>query len=155
MIYKEDMKRKLNHFAHLRNAFVATRKETLASLFILLCVTFIFTLVLYFAERMQNPNYNLWDALVWVVVKYVEDPAEVASAPETVFGQVIGTMVGILGIAIFVVPAGLLGSGLLEVMADEKKQEKTDKNSVLLHKRFRCIAQSLSFYIDKNGHKIS
>ena len=149
------MKRKLNHFAHLRNAFLATRKEALASLFILLCVTFVFTLVLCFAERTQNPQYNLWDALVWVVVKYVEDPAEVAIAPVTVFGQVIGTMVGILGIAIFAVPAGLIGSGLLDAMNDEKKQEQIDKNSVLLHKRFRRIAQSLSVYTDKNGHKIS
>ena len=38
------MKRKINHFTHFRNAFVATRKDAVASLFILLCVTFIFTL---------------------------------------------------------------------------------------------------------------
>ena len=149
------MKRKINHFAHFRNAFVATRREAAVSLLILLFVTFIFTLILWLAESAQNPNYNFWDALVWVLVKYVEDPAEVALAPATVFGQVIGTMVGILGIAIFAVPAGLLGSGLLDAMADEKKQEKTDKNSTLLHKRFRRIAQSSSFYIDKKGYKVS
>ena len=110
------------------------------------------SLILWLSETAQNPNYNFWDALVWVLVKYVEDPAEVAIPPATVFGQVIGTMVGILGIAIFAVPAGLLGSGLLDAMADEKKTEKIYKNSILLHKRFRRIAQSSSVYINTKGY---
>ena len=149
------MKRKPKHLKHFCNAFRATRSEAAVSLLILLCVTIIFTLILWFAESAQNPNYNFGDALVWVLVKYVEDPAEVAIAPATVFGQVIGTMVGILGIAIFAVPAGLLGSGLLDAMAEEKKQKKIDKNSILLHKRFRRIAQSSSFYINNQGYKVS
>ena len=149
------MKRKLNYFVHFRNAFVATRREAAVSLLILLIVTGIFTGVLFLAESSQNPHYNLLDALVWVVVKYVEDPAEVAIAPVTIFGQVIGTMVGILGIAIFAVPAGLLGSGLLDAMAEGKKKEKTYKNSIALHKRFRRVAQTSSFFIDKKGYKVS
>ena len=146
---------KPKHLKHFRNAFRATRSEAAVSLLVLLCVTLIFTLILWLAESAQNPNYNFGEALVWVVVKYVEDPAEVTIAPATVFGQVIGTMVGILGIAIFAVPAGLLGSGLLDAMAEEKKQKKIDKNSILLHKRFRRIAQSTSFYINNQGYKVS
>lgn len=140
---------------HFGKAFKATRSEAAVSMLILLCVTLIFTLILWGAESAHNPYYNFWDALVWVIVKYVEDPAEVAIAPATVFGQVIGTMVGILGIAIFAVPAGLLGSGMLDAMAEEKKEEKIYKNGIKLHKRFRRIAQSSSYYVNDNGHKIS
>lgn len=53
----------------------------------------------------------------------MEDPADIVSPPVTVLGQVIGTLVGVLGIAIFAVPAGLIGSGLMEAM-DENKREK-------------------------------
>lgn len=139
----------------LRKAFVATRREAAASMVVLLFLTFIFTVVLWFAEGSGRPEYSLWDALVWVIVKYVEDPAEVATAPVTIFGQVIGTMVGMLGIAIFAVPAGLIGSGLLDAMADEEKNKIIEKNSKLLHKRFRRVAQTSSTIINERGYKVS
>lgn len=112
--------RLFHNFGLLYRAFVATRREASVSVMILLFVTLIFSIVLWIAEHAANPDYSLWDALVWVVVKYVEDPADVVVAPVTVLGQIIGTLVGILGIAIFAVPAGLIGSGLLDTMAEER-----------------------------------
>ena len=117
------MKGLFKNLSLLGKGFLATRREAGASLVILFFLTFIFTLVLWLAESTGRPEYSLWDALIWVVVKYVDDPAEVAVAPITIFGQVIGTMVGMLGIAIFAVPAGLIGSGLLDAMADDEKNE--------------------------------
>ena len=61
--------------------------------------------------------------MVWIFVKYVEAPADIVSPPVTILGQAIGILVGVLGIAIFAVPAGLIGSGLMEAM-DENKREK-------------------------------
>ena len=74
---------------------------------VLALVTILFAIALFIAEHSASPNYNFWDALVWTFVKYVEDPADIVSPPVTVFGQVIGTLVGVLGIAIFAIPAGL------------------------------------------------
>lgn len=147
--------RPFNGFSLIRKAFVATRREAGVSLLILLIVTLIFAIVLYWAESNNNPDYGFVDALVWVVVKYVEDPADVVTAPATIFGQVIGTLVGLLGIAIFAVPAGLIGSGLLDAMEEEKKQEKTNKNSKSLHKRFRRVLQSASYFVDERGYKLT
>ena len=125
------------------------------SVMILLFVTLIFSIVLWIAEHAANPDYSLWDALVWVVVKYVEDPADVVVPPVTVLGQIIGTLVGILGIAIFAVPAGLIGSGLLDTMAEERQQERTNDSCQLLHKRFRRITQPASFFVNEMGHKVA
>ena len=133
---------------------MALRREIFASLVILIFVTLCFTVVLWIAEYRNNPDYTLWDAMVWVVVKYVEDPADVVTPPVTIFGQVIGTLVGILGIAIFAVPAGLIGSGLLDAMAEDKQHAEIVRNGKLLHKRFRRVVQSASWVYNERGHKI-
>ena len=73
------------------------------SLKVLAIVSMIFALALFLAERPSNPDYSFWDSLVWTFVKYVEDPADIVDAPVTVFGKIIGTLVGVLGIAIFAV----------------------------------------------------
>ena len=117
---------KLKHFDRFRlfqKAYSTTRREIAVSLVALCFVTIIFTLLMWIAEHSTNSDYSLVDALVWTVVKYVDDPADVAFAPQTIFGQVIGTMVGILGIAIFAVPAGLIGSGLMSAIDDDKEEE--------------------------------
>lgn len=137
----------------LKNAFLSMRREMLASLTVLFCVTIFFTIALWIAESCHNSEYSIIDAFVWTVVKYVEDPADVTMAPQTIVGQIIGTMVGILGIAIFAVPAGLIGSGLINAMEQEEEEKKTHKNSVSLHKLFRRIPQPSSWFHDKDGYK--
>ena len=144
------MKRLLNSLGLFRKAFIATRREVSASLSILLFATVLFTVIMWIAESRSNEEFSLGDAFVWIIAKYVDDPADITTPPVTLLGQFVGTMVGILGIAIFAVPAGLVGSGLLDAMEDDKRNEATAKNSKLLHKRFRRIAQSSSwFYNDK------
>ena len=145
----------LHNFTLFGRAFKSTRREAIASVTILFIVTLFFTIVMWIAESHNNPDYTLWDAMVWVIVKYVEDPADVVMAPLTTFGQIIGTLVGILGIAIFAVPAGLIGSGLLDAMQEEKHDEEVAQNSILLHKRFRRIGQSSSWVYNNRGHKVS
>lgn len=149
------IKRLFNNLSLLGKAFMKTRRQAGASLVILFFLTLISTTLLCVAEKIGRDDYDIWDALVWVVVKYVQDPAEIATTPITIFGQVVGTLVGVLGIAIFAVPAGLIGSGLLDAMADEEEKEKIEKNSRLLHKRFRRVFQSASTIINKKGNKVS
>lgn len=145
----------LNGFHLFYRAYVTTRREIVVSLVVLFFVTAVFTLVMWVAESSANPDYTLVDALVWTIVKYVEDPADVAMAPRTLLGQVVGTMVGILGIAIFAVPAGLVGSGLMNAIEEDKMEDMTAKNGRLLHKLFRRIPQSPSWYKSENGLKVT
>ena len=108
-----------NGFHLLKRAFVLTHRQIMASLVILLAATLVLSTIMWLAER-NNEGYEIFDALVWVIVTYVEDPADVTQAPVTLLGQTIGTLVGVLGVAIFAVPAGLVGSGLLDAMTEEK-----------------------------------
>jgi voltage-gated potassium channel len=137
-----------------RRAYDATRHQIWISVKLLMLITVFFAILLWIGEGSKNPDFGFVDAIVWTFVKYVEDPADVTTSPVTIFGQFVGTMVGVLGIAIFAVPAGLIGSGLLEAIEDEKKEKKIEKNSILLHKRFRRISQNTSFFINENKQKV-
>ena len=145
----------LNSFHLFKKAFIKTRREVFASLMILFLVTMVFTIVMWIAEKFNDSNYSFGEAMVWIITKYVEDPADVTSPPITILGKFIGTMVGILGIAIFAVPAGLIGSGLLDAMEDDKQEEITAKNSIKLHKCFRRISQSNSWFYNEKKLKIT
>ena len=145
----------LNSFHLFKKAFIKTRREVFASLIILFIVTMGFTIVMWIAEHLNDSDYTFWEAMVWIITKYVEDPADVTSPPVTMLGQFVGTMVGILGIAIFAVPAGLIGSGLLDAMEDDKQEKITAKNSIKLHKCFRRISQSNSWFYNEKKLKIT
>jgi voltage-gated potassium channel len=52
-------------------------------------------------------------------------------------GKLIGTLVGILGVAIFAVPAGLIGSGLTDAMDEEKREDELNGFRRRMQKAFR------------------
>ena len=139
----------LNGMQLFGRAFRATRREIWVSLKVLAVVTLLFALAMYVAEHFQNPEFSFWDALVWTFVKYVDDPADIADAPVTIVGKVVGTLVGVLGIAIFAVPAGLIGSGLMEAMADEKREQELQDFRQRMRKSFRrTVDKSLRGYLN-------
>lgn len=132
-----------------KRAYDATKHQIWISVFLLLIVTVVFALLMWIAEGNSNPNFNFWDALVWTFVKNVDDPAGITSSPITVFGQIVGTMVGVLGIAIFAVPAGLIGSGLMEAMDEKKHEEEIESYHQRIIKAFRRGAnKSLRTYLN-------
>ena len=46
----------------------------------------------------------------------------------TLIGRIIACIIGLLGIALFAVPAGLIGAGFSEAMGKELHKEITEKN---------------------------
>ena len=141
-------------------AYKSTKHEIWVSVKLLAVLTIVFAVVMFVAEHSANEGYSFWDALVWTFVKYVDDPADIASSPETVPGKVIGTLVGVLGIAIFVVPAGLIGSGLMDAMSEEKHEEELNEYQGRMRKSFRRFAnKSLRSYLntlpDRGGEEFA
>ena len=124
-------------FSLFGKAYRATHHEIWVSLKVLAIITIIFASAMFLAERSLNPDYSFWDALVWTFVKYVEDPADIAEAPVTMIGKIVGTLVGVLGIAIFAVPAGLIGSGMMDAMSEDKREEELATFRRRMQKAFR------------------
>lgn len=134
--------RYMHSFQLLANAFRSKKNELLVSMQFLLIVTLILSFILFFVEHEAQPEAydNGLYSVIWAFAQYVGDPGGFGEYPPiTVAGQVIAFIVGILGIAMFAVPAGLIGSGFTEVMEEEKKEEETNKNVMTLKQAFRFV----------------
>ena len=120
-------------------AVKSTRHEMWVSLQVLVAATLVLSLLLYLVEHAAQPEVfrNYWDALLWSFMGYIEDPGEFAQyAPVTFWGRVLKIMCAIVNIAIFAVPAGLLGGGFSDAIADDKRSRELDDYKSRLMKAF-------------------
>lgn len=131
--------RYMKSFRILGDAISSKKQELTVSLAFLSILTVILSFLLYFAEHAAQPELceNGWKTMVWAFAKYLGDPGKIADFPMVTFwGNLIAIIVGVLGIAIFAVPAGLISSGFIEVMEERRKTAETKKNVVKMHLAF-------------------
>lgn len=129
--------RYLKSFQLLTKAIKSKRSEMLVSLQFLVIVTLILSFILFFFEHKAQPEVydNGFASVVWAFAQYIGDPGNFADTPPITFvGRIIACVIGILGIAIFAVPAGLIGAGFTEAMENEKeKQQIKDNITSIVH----------------------
>lgn len=120
--------RYMKAFNVLSRAMRAKKDEMWVSVQFLTIVTLILSFVLFFVEHEAQPEVynNGWTSVLWAFAQYIGDPGNFADTPPiTITGRVIACIIGVLGIAIFAVPAGLIGSAFSEVMEKDEQKEKT------------------------------
>ena len=131
--------RYMRSFRLLQQAISSKSKEMFISLQFLVIVTLILSFVLFFYEHAAQPEIydNGITSVVWAFAQYIGDPGGFADTPPITFvGRIIACIIGLLGIALFAVPAGLIGAGFSEAMDKELHKEITDNNIKKLHKAF-------------------
>lgn len=131
--------RYMKAFRFLGTAVRSKKTEMIVSFQFLLIITVVLSLLLYIVEHDANPNMigDGWKSFVWAFAKYIGDPGKVADEPiVTAAGQVIAFIVGVLGIAIFAVPIGLIGSGFTEAIEEQQKEKEIQNNVDKLHRAF-------------------
>lgn len=131
--------RYMKSFRLLGDAFRSKRRELWISLQFLCIVTLILSFLLFFVEHQAQPEVydNGWRSVLWAFMQYIGDPGGFADTPPVTFwGRVIAVLVGVLGIAIFAVPAGLIGSGFIETIEATRKEEELEERRNLLYQRF-------------------
>ena len=138
--------RYMKAFSILSRAIRAKKQEMIVSLQFLTIVTLILSFILFFVEHEVQPDVynNGWRSVVWAFAQYIGDPGGFADTPPiSLTGRLIACAIGILGIAIFAVPAGLIGSAFTEVM-DEDREDEHIKNTIsrIVH----------TFKFDKDQH---
>ena len=132
--------RYMKSFKLLSAAIKSKSKELYVSLQFLVIITLILSFILFFAEHEAQPEVynNVWNSVLWAFAQYIGDPGNFADIPPiTLCGRIIACLIGVLGIAIFAVPAGLIGSGFTETMDEEKKKEEIANNIKKLHLAFK------------------
>ena len=131
--------RYMTSFKLLKAAFMSKKAELAVSLQFLCIITLILSFLLFFVENKAQSEYytNGWKAMVWAFNQYIKDPGGFAYVPPaSTIGKLIACAIGILKIAIFAVPAGLIGSGFLQAVNAQKENETLKKISEKLHLAF-------------------
>ncbi len=121
--------RYIKAFNVLARAIRSKKNEMLVSLQFLCIITLMLSFILYFVEHEAQPEVydNGWTSVIWAFAQYIGDPGGFAETPPITFwGRIIACIIGVLGIAIFAVPAGLIGSAFTEVMEKDEKKEKIE-----------------------------
>ena len=118
------------------NAIKNKGKELILSMQVVVFLTVILSALLYHIENSAQPDNfgDIIDAFVWSLSKFIGGVGGYgAFEPITFWGQVMATIVGLLGIALFAVPAGIIGAGFVEEIETIKSDEDlVQKNNLLL-----------------------
>lgn len=132
--------RYMKAFSILSRAISSKKREMIVSLQFLSIITLILSFILFFVEHEAQPEVyaNGWTSVVWAFAQYIGDPGNFADTPPvTLVGRLIATIIGILGIAIFAVPAGLIGSAFTEVMEEDAKKKEISDNIERIVRSFK------------------
>lgn len=127
-------------FNLLSNAIKEKRRELIVSMQFLIVVTLILSLMLFFAEHDAQPDVytNGFISVIWAFAQYIGDPGQFADTPPlTAIGRIIACIVGLLGIAIVAVPAGIIGAGFTEALEKEAHKNDLAKNDITLKGQFQ------------------
>ncbi|WP_239988563.1 cyclic nucleotide-gated ion channel [Paramagnetospirillum kuznetsovii] len=91
-------------------------RPLLASLFIMLLMAISASTLLYFAERTVNPGFkSVPDAMWWAIVT-LSTLGYGDIVPTTPVGKMLGSVVAVMGLCMFALPASILASGFSEEM---------------------------------------
>lgn len=129
-------------FNVLARAVKSKQKELVVSLEFLTIVTLLLSFVLYFVEHDAQPDVydNGWVSVAWSFLQYVGDPGGFADTPPvTPIGHIVAVIVGLLGIAIFAVPAGLIGSAFSEVMEEDEAEKELKETQQKIVRSFKFV----------------
>ena len=136
----------------LVKAVSSKKDEMFTSMAFLTLLTIILSFLLYFSEHAAQPDLcgNGWSTFLWTFAKYLGDPGKIADFTLiSPWSNIIAFIVGILGVAIFAIPAGLIASGFIDAMDEEKREKEIDEFGQRMSKSFkRSGNKTLRKYLD-------
>ena len=130
----------LKAFRFLGEAVSSKKKEIWVSFQFIAVLTVILSFLLYLVEHNANPEMmgDGWKSIVWAFAKYLGDPGKIADMPlATSAGHVLAFLVGLMGIAFFGVPIGLLSAGFSEAIQKNTREEELTEFKVKVKRMFR------------------
>ena len=150
--------RYMKSFDVVSRAFRSKKSEMWISLQFLCIVTLILSFLLFFVEHQAQPEVydNGWRSVLWAFAQYIGDPGNFADTPPITFwGRVIAVLVGVMGIAIFAVPAGLIGSGFIETIEEDRREKELNEKREMIYRRFKAFKTPKKMLLSNDCQKRS
>lgn len=129
-----------NPFTLVVKAFKSTKHEMWLSMQILFCLTAMLSIVFYYYEHEAQPDVfsRFWQSLVWTLTQYLGNAGFIFDkAPVTTVGKIVAVLLGMISIALVAIPAGLIGSGFMDAIAQEKREKEIEEYKKRLQKSFK------------------
>jgi len=115
------------------------KEELLLVIFIAFILLIIFSSLMYFIEKEAQPEaFSSIPAAMWWGITTLTTVGYGDIYPITTLGKIVGALIAFLGIGLFALPAGILGSGLVEATrkkekGDEKLMEESSEKELKKH----------------------
>jgi voltage-gated potassium channel len=126
-------------FNVISNAFNARKEDIITSLLgVLLLSLTLSALIFHFENAYTESSFkNILEVFIWSIGKYTGDYGAIAvKNPISEMGKVIATVNGLLGIALFALPAGLLASAFIEQLEEKRKMQAINERIKKIEKHF-------------------
>jgi len=127
--------RYLPSVALLQSSIINKKNELIISFQTIFILAVLLSIGLFYAENGQiNTRFtSVTQALLWSIAKFIGDIGGYGDfIPVTFVGKILATLNGVLGIAIFALPAGVIGSGFVEeIEADKRRKELNGVEEIL------------------------
>ena len=103
------------------------KKEELGiTAFIVVVLLILASSLMYFAEHEAQPGiFSSIPAAMWWGVETLTTVGYGDAVPTTALGKVLGMIISILGIGLFALPAGILGSGFIQEIQESRQSPGT------------------------------
>jgi len=111
----------------LKKVLKEKKEELILVIFVVFLLLIIFSSLMYFIEKEAQPEAfsSIPEAMWWGIIT-LTTVGYGDVYPITPLGKILGALIAFLGIGMFALPAGILGSGLVEVV--RKKEMNNDKS---------------------------
>jgi voltage-gated potassium channel len=126
-------------FDDLKSTLQEKSLEILKSLIVMICLLFVVSSMMYYAERNENPE--AFGSILRVMSWAISTPFTAGfggASPTSLLGQMLGSLVALLGIGVFAIPSGIVASAYLETRRNSPDQTlSTDESAEQQYKRER------------------
>ena len=137
---KQSLQTILKAFVFFGRAFKNAKKDFWISIQVLFWVSLALSILFYFVEHAAQPDEyrNWWQAFVWTLTRYIGDPGHFSmNDPITIAGRFIATLLGIMKILIYSVPAGLFAKAYVKIMKEDRKHYRLEECRGKIRESFR------------------
>ena len=112
----------------LKKVLKEKKEELVLIIFVIFLLLIIFSSLMYFIEKEAQPEAfsNIPEAMWWGIIT-LTTVGYGDVYPITPLGKILGALIAFLGIGMFALPAGILGSGLVEIV---RKKEINNNKSI-------------------------
>ena len=125
-------------FLFILNAVRNKKRELFISLLMVLILLIVASTIMFLLERKAQPEaFKSISSTMWWAVATLTTVGYGDIYPITALGKIMGGIIAILGVGLFALPAGIIASGFVEELDNDKKNKELSLQEGILKEAFK------------------